>query len=96
MTDKELYQQKKQAQLDEWKADVGKLKAQASNVSADVQLEFNKQIGMLETKLEEGKVKLSEFAGASESAWESIKEGVESAWDSTKSAFHDAAAKFQK
>ena len=96
MNDKELYQQKKQAQLDEWKAEVDKLKAKASGASADAQLELNKQIKALEGKLEEGKTNLAAIANASEDAWESIKEGMESAWDSIKSAFSDAAAKFKK
>lgn len=96
MTEKELYQQKKQAQLDEWKAEVDKLKAKASGASADAQLELNKEIEALEGKIEEGKTKLAEVADASEDAWESIKDGVESAWDSMKSAFSDAAAKFKK
>ncbi|SRR6056297_1713147 len=96
MSEKELYQQKKQAQLDEWKAEVDKLKAKASGASADTQMELNKQIEALEGKIEEGQSKLAEIADASEDAWESIKDGVESAWDSMKSAFSDAAAKFKK
>jgi predicted nucleic acid-binding Zn-ribbon protein len=96
MSEKELYQQKKQAQLDEWKAEVDKLKAKASGASADTQMELNKQIEALEGKIEEGQTKLAEIADASEDAWESIKDGVESAWDSMKSAFSDAAAKFKK
>ena len=96
MNEKELYQQKKQAQLDVWKAEVAKLKAKASGASADAQLELNKQIKALEGKIEEGKTKLAEIAKASEDAWESIKDGVESAWDSIKSAFSDAADKFKK
>ncbi len=96
MSEKELYQQKKQAQLDEWKAEVDKLKAKASGASAEAQLELNKQIDVLEGKIEEGRTKLAEIADASEDAWESIKDGAESAWDSRKSAFRDAAAKFTK
>ena len=96
MNDKELYQQKKQAQLDEWKAEVDKLKAKASGASADAQLKLNKQIEALEGKIEEGKIKLAEITDAGEEAWESIKEGVESAWDSIRSAFSEAAAKFKK
>lgn len=95
MSDKELYQQKMQAQLDEWKAEVDKLKAKASGASADAQLEMNKQIKALESKIEEGKAKLSELAKAGEDAWESIKDGVESAWGSLKSAVSDAASKFK-
>lgn len=95
MNDRELYQQKKQAQLDEWKAGVDKLKAQASSASADAQLEMNKHIKTLEGKMEEGKSKLSEFAKAGEDTFESVKKGVESAWDSTKTAFNDMTTKFK-
>jgi hypothetical protein len=82
--------------LNEWQAEVDKLKAKASGASADVQLELNNEIEGLEVKIAEGKTKLAEIADASEDAWESIKDGVESAWDSMKSAFSDAAAKFKK
>lgn len=95
MNDRELYQQKKQAQLDEWKAGIDKLRAQASMASADVQIEMHKQLKVLEGKMEEGKSKLSEFAKASEDTFESMKKGVESAWDSTKTAFNDMTAKFK-
>ncbi|HKJ21664.1 MAG TPA: coiled coil domain-containing protein [Gammaproteobacteria bacterium] len=96
MSDKELYQQKKQAELDQWRAAVDKLKAKASGASADVQLEMNQHIKTLESKIEEGQTKLSQLAGASEDAWEPIKDGVESAWDSLQSAVGDAAAKFKQ
>ncbi len=85
MNKKELYQQKKQAQLDEWKADVNTLKAKASGASANTQLELNKQIEALEGKIEQGKAKLAEIVEASENAW-----------DAMKTAFSDASAKFKK
>ena len=44
MSDKKLYQQKMQAQLDEWRAEIEKLKAKASRASADAQMKMNKQI----------------------------------------------------
>lgn len=40
--------------MDEWEAEVDKLKAKASGVSADTQLELNKQIEELEGKIEQG------------------------------------------
>lgn len=95
MSDKELYRQKKQAKLDEWKAEIDKLKARASGASADAQLKMNKQTEALESKIEEGKAKLAELADASDDAWESLKDGIESAWDSVKSAFSEAASKFK-
>jgi hypothetical protein len=96
MNKKELYQKKKQAQLDEWKAEVDKLKAKASGGSIDAQLALNKQIEALEGNVEKGKAKLAEIAAASEEKWESTKDDLESAWDSIKSSFSDAADKFKK
>ncbi|MBP8924682.1 MAG: hypothetical protein KBG75_02390 [Pseudomonadales bacterium] len=96
MSDKKLYQQKMHAQLDEWRAEVGKLKAKTSGASADAQLKMSKQIKTLESKIEEGKTKLSQLAEAADDAWESIKGDVESTWDSLKSAVSDAAVKFKK
>ena len=66
MNEKKLYQQKKQAQLDEWDVEVDKLKAKASGVSADAQLDLNKQIEVLKGKIEKGKTKLAEIEDASE------------------------------
>lgn len=95
MSEKELYQQKRRAQLDEWRAEADKLKAKTSGASADVQLEMRKQLKVLEAKIDEGKAKLSELAEAGDDAWDSIKGGVESAWDSLRSGFSEAARKFK-
>ena len=95
MSDRKLYQQKLQAQLDQWKAELDKLKAKASAASADAQLEMNKHITALESKLEDGKAKLAELAEAGEGAWESVKEGAEAFWRTMKSAFSDAMSRFK-
>jgi len=96
MNEKELYQKKKQAQLDEWQAEVDKLKAKAAGASADVQIELNKQIDALKDRLEDGKSKLAEIKETSGDAWEAWKDGMESAWDSLKAAFIEAGSKFKK
>lgn len=95
MKDRDLYLQKKQAQMDEWTAEIAKLKARASMASADVQLEMNKQIRVIESKFEENKTKLAEFAKAGEEAWESLKIGMDTAWTALKSGMSDAATKFK-
>lgn len=92
MNERQLYQQKWQAQLDQWQADVNKFKAKASGSSADAQLRLNEQIKVIEGKIGEGKARLAEIAGASEDAWESLKKGGDSAWASLKSAVRDAAS----
>ena len=95
MSDKEHYQQKLQAQLDLWKAEAEALKAKAADATADAKIEMHKQVDALELKLEEGKLKLAEFADSGHEAWESLKDGAESVWISIKSAFSDAKDKFK-
>ena len=85
--EKELYEQKMRARLEEWKAELDKLKAQARGTSADTQLEVNRRIEKLETAIKEGETRLAALAEASDDAWESIKEGVDAAWETLSSAF---------
>lgn len=96
MSDKKISQQKKQAQLDEWKAEVDKLRAKLSGATAEAQLKMQEQIKSLEKKIAEGKTKLTEISEASEDAWESMKERVDAAWDSLKSRVNESIAKFKK
>lgn len=93
MSDKALYQQKKEAQLAVWEAEIDKLKAKSSMASADAQIAMNKQIEKLESKIDEGKTKLSDLIQATDDMYESMKAGVESSWDSVKTAFSDVTSK---
>lgn len=95
MNDKELYKQKFQAQLDEWKAEIDKLKAQALEAKIDAKLEMNKLVAELEAKAQVATDKLAELSNASEEAWESTKTGAEAAWDSVKSSFNEVVSKFK-
>ena len=87
MSEKDLYQQKKQAQLDEWKAELEKLKAKAEGASGDAKLKLNRQIDAIEKEIEKGESTLESLASAGEGAWSAVKENVENAWGSLKSAF---------
>ena len=95
MGEKELRHQKRRAKLDEWKAEVDKLKARASGASADAQLKLIEKFRAMESRIDDGKKKLAEMADHGEDAWVSVKDGVESAWDSLKSAVSDAVEKFK-
>lgn len=95
MHEKELYNQKMQAQLDEWKAELNLLKAKAKKAEADSKLEADKKINELEGRIEEGQTKLNELKEASDEAWESVKSGFDAAWSSLKSGFEDAASKLK-
>lgn len=92
---KEAYEKKLQAQLDEWSADIDKLKAKADSAEADVQLEYYKQIEELRSMQETAVDKLIELKDASDDAWEDLKAGIESAWDSLGNVLKSAASRFK-
>ena len=96
MNEKELYRQKYQAQLDEWKADVAKLKARAAGAKADAQIEMNKHLKELDHRMHEAGAKLAELAAAGEEAWDTARKNVETTWDAVRAGVTAAAAKFKE
>ncbi len=80
--------EKVQAQLDEWKVELDKLKAKASEAGSEAQVILNKHIDTLEVKIKDGTKKLANVADVTDEAWDEVKEGVESAWKTLKSAFN--------
>ncbi len=94
MSMKESYEKKLQSQLDEWAAEIDKLKAKADSAEADAQLEYYKQIEELRSMQDEAGRKLEELKGASDDAWEDLKAGMDSTWDSLSSAVKSAASRF--
>ncbi len=95
MSEKEIYEQKIKAKLEEWRSEIDKMRAKASGASADAKLEINKKADELEAKIKEGKNKLAELVDASDDQWQSMKDDLDSKWESLKSAFSDAALKFK-
>lgn len=95
MNKKEVYQKKLQAQLNEWSAEIDKLKAKADKAEVDAQLEYYKQIEELRSMQEAAKSKLAELKEASNDAWGDLKAGMDSTWDSLSSALKSATSRFK-
>ena len=95
MTDKDAYVQKLHAKLDEWNAEIDKLKAKADNTEADLRIEYQKQIDSLQEKRKDAEIKIGEVAEAGEGALEDLKSGVQGAWDSMEEALKSARSKFK-
>ncbi len=95
MSMKEAYEKKLQAQLDEWGAEIDKLKAKADKAETDAQLNYYKQIEELRSMQEASSKKLVELKEASDDAWEDLKAGIETAWDSLGNALKSAISRFQ-
>jgi hypothetical protein len=86
---RELRQQKVQAQIDAWRAELDKLEAQARGASADARLKLDEQMASLRSKIDEGKGALAALAEKGEEAWASFKEKAASTWDATKAAYRE-------
>ena len=96
MKDKrKAYEEKLDAQLEEWNAQIALLKGKAANAKSDAKIDYNKTIDALEHKKDEAKNKLQELKTAGDEAWEDVKAGAEKAWAEVKTAYHDAASKFK-
>jgi chromosome segregation ATPase len=95
MSEKEAYEKKLQAQLDTWSAEITKLKAKASEVEANAQLELHKQIDELNAKRQTVQDKLKDIKEASGDAWKDIKSGVDLAWSSLSEAVKSATSRFK-
>ena len=96
MKDKrKAYEEKLDAQLNEWNAQITLLRAKAKNAKADARVDYYKAIEALEQKQNKAKTRLQELQTAGDEAWEAVKTGAEKAWSEVKTAYHDAASKFK-
>ncbi|MEJ2032335.1 MAG: coiled coil domain-containing protein [Deltaproteobacteria bacterium] len=96
MTDKrKAFEEKLDAQLKEWNAQIALLKAKANTAKAEAKVEYYAKIEALQHKRDSAKAKLQELKDAGDEAWEDLKAGAEKAWAEVKAAFHDAASKFK-
>jgi len=96
MKDKrKAYEEKLEAQFEEWNAQIALLKAKADKAKADAKIEYYKNIEALEHKQEVAGTRLRELKTAGDEAWEDVKTGAEKAWDEVKAAYHSAASKFK-
>jgi len=92
---RKAYEEKLDAQLDEWNAQIALLKAKAGKVKAEAKIEYDKTIDALQHRQNEAVRKLHELKTAGDEAWEDIKTGAEKVWDEVKSTFQDAVSKFK-
>jgi len=95
MEKRKAYEEKLDAQLKEWSAQIALFKARADKGKAEAKIEYYKTIEALQRKQDEAMKKLHELKSAGDEVWEDLKTGVEKAWTEVKAAFHGAASKFK-
>ncbi len=92
---KEAYQQKLQAKLDEWSAEIDKLKAKADGASADAKIELDKQLAKLRPLQEAAAQKLAELKKAGDDAWQDIQQAADKTRASIEEGIKTLRSKFQ-
>ncbi|NHQ60364.1 hypothetical protein G9409_07130 [Chlorobium sp. BLA1] len=95
MSMKEAYKKKAAAELELAQARLAEFKAKAKSASADLQVNYAKQIEELDNGVGVAKGKLKELGDAGEEAWEKLKDGVESALRSVSASIRDIADKIK-
>jgi asparagine synthetase B (glutamine-hydrolysing) len=96
MSNYDAYEQKMQAQLARWRAEIDLLKAKASHASEDAKMEFDRRMGNWQASHVLAKAKLDELRAASGAAREALHKEVEKAFRSVSEGRKSAVAKFRK
>ncbi|SDW57629.1 hypothetical protein [Nitrosomonas communis] len=98
MSELNAYKQKLEAEIEQAETKLKDLKAEAKSSAADAQIrmQYDQRTQELEQHIDNAKAKLKELGGASEDAWEELKEGIENAWDSLRNAVREGAAKVKE
>jgi len=90
MKTKDEYLTQAQTQLDEWEADLARLREKASDASDDVREAVEQQIAELKAKWDEGASRRQEILDAADDKWDEIKDEAEKRWDDLKVGARDA------
>ena len=96
MSEVELYREKYEAKLDEWEADIIKLKAKARQEKSDASIELQHKVDDLEAKHALLKEKLSNLSDNSNNVWGEIKSGIEKAGSDLGGSIKAAVHTFDK
>jgi DNA repair ATPase RecN len=92
---KEAYKKKLEAQFDEWKVEIDKLKAKAEKAEADAQIKYHKQIENIRAKQEAVQEKLVKLKDSRDEAWEDLKAGLDNAMKNLGDAIKTATSRFK-
>ena len=95
MSSRDEYVRKMQEKLTELNADIDKLTAKASAVSADLRSEYNEEMAALKAKQAAVRQKIEEVKKSGESAWEDLKAGADLAWTAIGEAIDSAKSRFK-
>ena len=95
MDKKDVYWEKVETQLKDWKAKIEVLEDKAAKTTGETKIELMKAIGDLRQKKEVVKEKWDKMQKEGSAAWDTMKEGMEKAVSELKNAFDKVATRFK-
>lgn len=87
---KDAFQRKVQAELDEMQARIAQLRGQVGHASAEAKADIQKSIGELEKKKDLAEKKAQEIHSATASSWEQVKAKTSAAMDDLRESLNRA------
>lgn len=96
MDDKEAFEKKHEAKIEEMNAEIDRLKAKAKQSEADSQIKYEEKIKELEALKDKAEERLEGLKKSSKDAWTDVSKGLESATQSLATAIRAASKEFKK
>jgi len=90
MKTRELYKEKFEAQIHEWKAKIDLMAAQGEKLSAQTKLDFKPHLDTLQSKLETAKARVVDIASAADDKLDAIAAAIEASWTDLKATAEGA------
>jgi len=94
MDERAAYRRKLEARLDQWQAEIDKLRAKAVEAGADASIAYQEQVEKLRGQQDAARDRLKQIDEAGGEAWKDLKAGVEKAWADLDSAVAQARKRF--
>lgn len=95
MSERDLYVEKAKARIDQWDAEIKKLRAKAGEAEADARIEYQNRLTEMRAERDKAEQKLKQMRQAGDEALADLKSGFDRAMDSLSKAFDDARARFK-
>ena len=92
---RDAFVKKIKASIDEWNAEIDRLKARAEQAEAEARIEYHDEIQELKNYRDDARKRLSRLEQAGEGAWEDMKAGVEMAFEAMSQAVNSARNRFK-
>ena len=93
---RDAYVKKMKEQLDQWNAEAAKWETKAKEAQVSMKAEYEKQLGLLNSRRDEAMYQLKLLQGASTDAWQDMMKGSDQALKSMQEAFNRARSHFEK